>query len=85
MLISEGRYKMTDTLNLIPTVSLRGKSGSNNSNNSNTILDYSDIGNKPATIVMARGSTLTDITISGSASNVSIPSEFTQKLKRQTT
>ena len=72
---------MTDTLNLIPTVSLRGKSGSNNSNNSNTILDYSDIGNKPATIVMARGSTLTDITISGSASNVSLPSEFTQKLK----
>jgi hypothetical protein len=73
MLISGGKYKMTDTLKLTPDISVKGTS--------DTILDFSSIGNKNATIEMARGSTLSDITISGPKNQKEFPRDFTQKLK----
>lgn len=74
MLITGGKYDMIDTLKLIPNISVKGS-------NSNTVLDFSSIGNKNVTVEMARGSTLSDITISGPEIQKELPMDFTHKLK----
>ena len=79
MLISGGKYNMTGSVNLIPTISVKGNGHGTDS--SAAVLDYSTIRNDTATIVMAKESTLSDITISGSASHKLLPEAFTHKLQ----
>ena len=70
ILIYNGTYYLNKQINFVQNIHLRGQGNS-------TILDYSGIGTLQA-IVMAKGSLISDVKISGSIYR--LPTEFTQKI-----